>query len=464
MTTLRVWLARLLMIVRRRQLDAGMAEEISAHLDQLEDDHRARGLSAQAARDAARRDFGGVESMKQTYRELSTFAIVELIAKDVRFAARTLRKNSAFTLTAAATLALAIGANTAMFSVVDAVLLRPLPYRSPGQLAMLWIGTPGQGSQDRAAFATAEEWRRQSRTFADMALFDPVSVTLTNENGSERVSVARISPNFFPMLGVQPALGRTFSLRESEQRQRLAVISYRFWQSRLGGSSAAIGASIVLDGVPSEIIGVLPASAELPGLSADVWEPHTLFSDWETRRAARGVGSWFVLGRLQPDVTIDQAQEEMAAIARAVDVELPAADRNRSITVIPLSHYVVGPTSRLALWMLAGAVFCVLIIAAANVVSLSLARAVGRFREFALRASLGATPARIVRQLLTESTMLAVLSGVLGTVLALAAIRLIRVLGPRDLARLNEVSLDPRVVGWTLILSLEFLWESVRRS
>jgi predicted permease len=254
------------------------------------------------------------------------------------------------------------------------------------------------------------------------------------------------------MLGVQPTLGRTFSAAESEQRQRVAVVSHRFWQSRFAGSPDAIGAPIVLDGIPSEIIGVLPERVDIPSLSAEVWEPHTLFSDWDTRRAARGAGSWFVFGRLRPNVTINQAQEEMATIARSLDTELPAADRRRGITVVPLTHYVVGPTARLALWMLTGAVFCVLLIAAANVVSLSLARTVGRLREFGLRASLGATAARMARQILTESTMLAALAGGLGTVVALVAIRLIRVLGPGDLARLNEVNLDPRVVWWTVIL------------
>jgi hypothetical protein len=248
MTTLRVLVARLVAMVRRRRLDGFLAEEISAHLDELEKDHRARGLSRHAAREAARRDFGGVESMKQTYRELSTFAMVDSIARDLQFAARILRKNLAFTTTAAVTLALAIGVNTAMFSVVDVVLLRPLPYRSPEQLAILWIGTPCEAAQDRLAFLTVEEWRLQSRTFADMAILDPVSVTLTNEDGSERISVGRISPNFFPMLGVQPTLGRTFSAAESEQRQRVAVVSHRFWQSRFAGSPDAIGAPIVLDG------------------------------------------------------------------------------------------------------------------------------------------------------------------------------------------------------------------------
>jgi putative ABC transport system permease protein len=383
-----------------------------------------------------------------------TLALVETIAQDIRYAGRTLRKSPAYTTTAVATLALAIGANTAMFSVVNAVLLRPLPYRSPEQLAMLWTGIPSENLQGRPAFLTVEEWRRQSRSFADMAVVDPVSVTLTDTDRAEKISVARISPNFFPLLGVQPLLGRSFSVTEAEERRRLALISHRFWQTRFGGSRDAIGASIELDGRPSQIIGILPAGFEIPRLSADVWEPHTMFPDWESRRGTRGAGSWFVVGRLRPQVTFDLAQAEMSAIARVLDEELPAADRNRGISVVPIGLYVVGPRSRLALWMLAGAVSCVLLIAAANVVSLSLARSVGRAREIAIRATLGASPVRIVRQLLAEGVTLAATSGLLGTLLAVAGIRLIRGLEPGDLARLNEVSLDLRVLVWALAISL----------
>ena len=292
----------------------------------------------------------------------------------------------------------------------------------------------------------------QSESFADMAVFDPVSVTLTSADEAERISVARISPNFFPLLGVQPLQGRIFSAEEAEQRQRLALISHRFWQTRFGGSHDAIGASIELDGLPSLIIGILPAGFQFASLDADVWEPHTMFPDWETRRGVRGAGSWFVVGRLRPNVTFDQAQAEMSAIARRLDEQVPA-DGNRGISVVPLSLHVIGPRPRLALWMLTGAVSCVLLIAAANVASLSLARSVGRAREMAIRAALGASPVRIVRQFLAESVTLAAISGLLGALLALAGIRFIRALEPGDLARLNEVSLDLRVLGWALALS-----------
>jgi predicted permease len=374
--------------------------------------------------------------------------------QELRFAFRTLRKSLGFTTTSVATLALAIGANTVMFSVLNAVLLRPLSYPFPDQLAMLWTEIPGQTIREgRSAYLNVEEWRRHTQRFADLAMLDPVSVTLTNAEGAERISVARISPNFFPLLGVQPLKGRIFSAEEADERQRVALISHGFWQARFGGSPGAIGASIQLDGLSSEIIGILPAGFHGATFNADVWEPHTMFPDWEARRRARGAGSWFVIGRLRPNATVEDAQVEMSAIARRLDDQLPAADRNRGISVVPFGLYVVGSRSRLALWMLTGAVLCVLLIAAANVASLSLARSVGRAREMAIRAALGASPARIVRQLLTESVTLAGMSGLVGSLLAVGGIRLVRALGPGDVARLNEVSLDLRVLGWALAIS-----------
>lgn len=451
---MRPLLARLLALFRRRRLDDELSDEISAHLELSTADHIAHGMSLEDARREAGRRFGGTLQTAEAYRDRQGFPLLESIWQDVLYAVRTLRKSPSFTTTAAATLALAIGANTAMFSVVNAVLLRPLPYRSPEQLAMLWTDSPGQNLQGRPAYLTVEAWRRQSTSFADMAVLDPVSATLTDTDGAEKISVARISPNFFPLLGVQPLQGRSFSAEEAEQRRRLALISHRFWQTRFGGSDDAIGASIELDGLRSQIIGVLPAGFQFPGLNADVWEPHTSFPDWEARRGVRGAGSWFVVGRLRPNVTVDHAQSEMSAIARVLDEEVPAADRNRGISVVPLTLYLVGSRSRLALWMLTGAVLCVLLIATANVASLTLARSVGRAREIAIRATLGAGPVRIVRQLLAESVTLAAISGVLGSLLALAGIRLTRAFGPGDLARLNEVSLDLRVLGWALAISL----------
>ncbi len=392
---------------------------------------------------------GKVALMKEDRRRVWVSAWLDEARQDLRYAARTLRKSPAFTTAAAATLALAIGANTTMFSVLNAVLLRPLPYRSPEQLAMLWTEDPTQNLREgRSALWDVEQWRSQSQSFAEMATFDSVSTTLTGADGAEQVVGASVSANLLPLLGVRPVLGRSFSAEETEQRQRLVMISHRFWQARFGGSPGALGATLIVNGSPSQIVGILPVDFLIGRVDADVWQSHA------TRPGVRGGQTWFVVGRLRPGVTFDQAQAEMSAVARRLDDQLPAAARNQGITVVPLNLDVVGPRSRLALWMLGGAVFCVFLIAAANVTSLSLARSTARAREMAVRAALGANAGRILRQLLTESVLLAAVSGLLGTLLAVWAIRLVRAFGPDNLPRLNEMSLDLRVLVWALAISL----------
>src|SRR3954469_21445273 len=371
------------------------------------------------------------------------------LRRDLRYALRTLRKSPAFTIAATATLALAIAINTAMFSVLNAVLLRPLPYRSPEQLAMLWTEDPAQNLREgRSALWNVEQWRNQTQSFSDIATFDSVSMVLTGADGAEQIVGASMSPNLLPLLGVQPVLGRNLSPQEAEQRQRLVLISHRFWQARFGGSHDALYATLVVNGVPCRIIGILPADFEIARVDADVWEAHT------TDQAVRGPETWFAIGRLRRAVTFDQAQAEMSAVARRLDDRLPVAERKRGVTVVPLTLYVVGPQSRLALWMLGGAVLCVFLIAVANVTSLSLARSTARAREMAVRAALGANAGRIMRQLLTESVVLGAISGLAGTLLASGGIRLIRAFGPANLPRLNDVGLDVSVLGWTLVISL----------
>ena len=448
MTRLRIFLSRLWAIGRSRQRDRAIDDEISGHLAEATEEYVRRGLSLEEARRAARRSFGGVTQAKEVYRQVRSFMWLEDVWRDSRHGLRTLRKSPAFTAAAAATLALAIGANTAMFSVLNAVLLRPLPYRAPEQLAMLWTEDPTQNLREgRSALWSVEQWRSQSQSFADMATFDSVSMTLAADDGAEQIVGASISPNLLPLLGIQPALGRSFSADEAEQQQRLVLISHRFWQARFGGSLDALGATLVLNGVPRQIVGILPADFEIAMLAADVWVAHA------SRQDARGPDTWFVVGRLRPAATFDQAQEEMSTVARRLNDQLPANERNRGVTVVPLTLYMVAPQSRLALWILGGAVFCVFLIAAANVTSLSLARSVARAREIAVRAALGASAGRIVRQLLTESVLLAAVSGLIGTLLAFVGIRLIRAFGPPTIPRLNETGLDLRVLGWILAIS-----------
>ncbi|HEX5431564.1 MAG TPA: ABC transporter permease [Bryobacteraceae bacterium] len=438
-----------------RRRDEDLSEEIGAHLAMARQDRLDRGESAEEAAQNARQEFGNELLIRETTRDVWKWINAETALQDLRYALRTLRKNPRFAIASMAILALAIGANTAMFSVLNAVLFRPLPYPSPDRLAMLWTERPDQNLQNaRSAYWNVEQWREQSKSFADVAVWDGVSTTLTGTDYPEHINVVRVSPSLFSLLGVQPLEGRVFSATEAEQRRRVSLIGYRFWQSHFGGSQNALGASIEIDGRPSRIIGILPGGSQTILSGADVCEPHTLFPDWEARRQVRGTDSWFVLGRLRANVTIGQAQAEMSAVARRLDEQMPASERNLGIRVVPLSLQVTGPSARRALWLLSGAVFCVLLIAATNIAGLYLARGARREKEIAIRAALGATRARIVRQLLAESVTLAVLSGMLGLFVAEAGIHLILAIEPGNLARLNEVRLDPRAVVCALALCL----------
>ena len=398
---------------RARRALTGLDDDIRHHIDSETQDNIDRGMAPEEARRQALLKFGNVALAKEDTRRVWVWAWLDEARQDLRYAARTLRKSPAFTTTAAATLALAIGANTAMFSVLNAVLLRPLPYRSPEQLAMLWTEDPTQNLREgRSALWDVEQWRSQSQSFADMATFDTVGTTLTDADGAEQIVGVSISPNLLSLLGVQPVLGRSFSSEEAEQRQRLVLISHRFWHARFAGASDALGATLVLNGSPSRIIGILPADFQhrevgrrRVGAAPD--PPQRARRTDMVRRRETSAG-----------VTFEQAQAEMSAVARRLNDQLPATERNQGISVVPLRLYAVAPQSRLALWMLGGAVFCVFLIAAANVTSLSLARSTARAREMTVRAALGANAGRIVRQLLTESVVLAAVSGLIGTLLA----------------------------------------------
>jgi putative ABC transport system permease protein len=450
----KVTAARLRGLFAHQRKERELDDEVRFHLEMQAEDHRKAGMTPAEARNAALRGFGGIEPMKETYRESSTFAPLENAARDSRYALRTLGRSPGFTLTSVAVLALAIGAGTALFSVLNAVLLRPLPFPEPSQLVMLWTTTPGGGQEARSAYWTAEQWRIRSQSFSAMAVFDPGTANVTTAGVGEQISAAAVSVGFFPLLGVEPALGRVFSQDETSVRQRLVLISHRYWQARFAGSPTAIGADIDLDGVPARIIGVLPSSFRFPKLDADVWMPHTISSDWPSRQAARGAGPWFVLGRLRRGVTLEQSQAEMTAVARRLEEQMPAAQRDQGVHVSLLSRQLASPASRLALWMLTGAVLCVLLIAITNCAGLSLARSAWRGRELAIRAALGASRVRLAGQLLAESLVLSLASGLFGLALAAAAIRVIRAARPGDLARLDEAGLDARVLACTLGLSL----------
>ena len=368
---------------------------------------------------------------------------------ELRYALRRLRTSPGFAITAIATLALAIGTTTAMVGVLDAVLLHRLPFPSPDRLAVVWHELPSQGVREaRSAFGTVDAWRRESRSLDDVAVLDPATALLDHAGEVERISSSRVSPNLFALLGVVPERGRLFTDREADDRQRVAVISHRFWQARFASSPAAIGATVLVDGQPSQIVGVLPAALADAGFAADVWEPHTLFADWEARRAAIGRGSWFVFARLRADANIETAQRELGAIARRLDVGQPDADAGRTVRVVPLREQLAGarPTrGGLDAGRRDGAA-----VAGGRG---QRGRADHRPRPrppAAARDPGGARrqPRRLVRSLLVESGVVAVLAGLGGLAVAAAATGAIRVFGPDYVARLGDVRLDVRVLAW----------------
>jgi predicted permease len=385
-------------------------------------------------------------------RTLSPEVIAMLL--ELRHALRRLRSSPGFAITAIATLALAIGITTTMVGVLDAVLLRRLPFPSPGRLVVVWQELPSQGVREaRSAFGTVDEWRRASRSLDDVAVLDPATALLDHAGEVERISSSRVSPNLFALFGVIAERGRLFTDREAAGRQRVALISHRFWKARFTSSPAAIGATVLVDGQPSQIVGVLPASLADAGFTADVWEPHTLFADWEARRAAVGRGSWFVFARLRADATTETAQRELGAIARRLDVGQPDADAGRTVRVVPLREQLAGARSSAVAWTLAGATTLLWLVAAVNVAGLTIARGLGRLPQLAIQAALGASRGRLVRSLVVESGVVAALAGIGGLGVAAAATGAIRALGPDYAARLADVRLDIRVLAWAILVS-----------
>jgi predicted permease len=393
---------------------------------------------------------------------------VQTLWQDLSYGARMLFKHPGFTSIAVVTLALGIGANTAIFSVFYAVLLRPLPYNDPGRLAMLWTDdTKRDLHEEGTSPLTVADWRSQSHSFAEMAVFSRDNpVTLIGGEELERVNGEFVSANLFPMLGVNPILGRAFTPEDEERGDQVAVLSYAFWQRRFGGSTAVIGKSLQLDGDMTawkkdprtvRVVGVMPADFYFPTKEIQLWEPVTTYWRWDKEKTDRFYTSWRVIGRLKPDATLRQAQSEMTAIGQRIAQAYPITDPDFpgfSVKVVPVLDQITGKKLQLALWVLLGAVVFVLLIACVNVANLLLARGEARQRELTIRAALGAGRMRLVRQLLTESLMLAAIGGMVGLGLAAAGVRILSALAPSGIPRLDEIRIDSGVLLFTLGLSI----------
>jgi predicted permease len=455
MRTIRRFFKRLTVLTTRQRYDERLKEEIEEHLAlQTEENLRAGFAPANARRQAVLK-FGAVQAVREEYREAGGLPFLEVLGQDVAFGARVLRKNPGFALVVVFTLALGIGADTALFSIVDGVLLNPLPYPQPGELVTVHA-SKANFDTGSISWPNFRDWQRDNRTLASLAVSRQRGFSLTGEGNAERLHGDYVSADFFSILGIKPVLGRLFAPGEDEiGRSPAVLIGAGLWARKFGSSADTLGKAITLDGRSFTIVGVLPPDFDLavgnfrPG---DVYLP---VGQWPTpalQNRFAGLG-FHGIARLKPGVTLAQAQEDMNGVSDRLAAAFPKDDHGIRAKLIPLRESLLGRVQPL-LMVLLGAVGFVLLIACVNVANLLLARSNTRAQEFAIRSALGAGRMRIIRQLLTESTMLALAGGALGLLLANWGTRAALAIVPAGLPRAAHVHLSAPVLAFTFAVSL----------
>ena len=443
LASLRVLVSKLRGLLTRRRLDVDFQRELEAHVRMLTEENIRRGLSPDEARRAAHVHLGGVSQLRETHRELHGLPWLESLGQDIRYALRTLRKNPGFTAVAVLTLALGIGANTAIFTVINAVMLRPLPYANPQEL-VTWRGNESQLDVD--------DIRAQSQGFFSAGgAINPEVMDYTGGAEPMGVHAGYIDAGFFQVLGVPAMLGRTLSPEEDVKGgPRAVVLAYPFWRDYLTGDPNIVGKTIPLSGNSYTVAGVMPAGFAVPESSVDIFV--SLRVVYPEAAAHRGVHFMRTFWRLKPGVTIAQAESRMAAIDARLAADYPSEEKGRHTVPVSLQQWVTGDV-RSALWVLFGAVWVVLLIACANFAGLLMARAEVRRREMVIRAALGGGRRRLIRQALTECTVLALLGGAAGLLLANLGTNLLVAAKPAALAHLNNISMDVSVLAFGLAVS-----------
>src|SRR5215468_4703829 len=435
-------------LIHRRRAERELDYEIRAHLEMETERNIADGMPPEEAQLAARRSFGSVALATEDSRTVWGSGSMETLWHDLRYGLRMLLKNPGFTTIAVLTLALGIGANTAIFSVVNTVLLRPLPYAEPERLMWLWDTIP-QLSTAPTSLPEFIDWKEQNRSFEQLAAFQSGNMFLDTGDGTRDTPVGLVTPETFALFRANPILGRAFTAEATlPGRSRVMVISHAMWQNHFGADPNAIGRKVDLSGAAYTVIGVAPAGFSFPNQS-EFWRPLPI----DPAKLDRGPHYLRVVGRLKPGVTQTEAQAEMSAIAGRLSQQHPEKNAGHGVKLEPLRDVIVGDIGP-ALFILLGAVGFVLLIACANVANLLLARAGARQKEIAVRTALGASRPRLVRQLLTESVMLSVGGGGAGLLIAVWAVRWLVSFGPDTIPRAREISLDPRMAGFTLLISV----------